>query len=274
MATVLITGCSSGFGEALALAFAEQGDNVIATMRRPEAAPASIKNLAAKQLSNVTVAALDVNDADARRRAVNLSTTKYGRLDVLVNCAGVGASGSLEDMPTDTLNAIFGTNFFGALELMRLALPVMRKQGSGRIINITSVASLFSTPFMSAYCASKQALDAASIALDIESRSFGVRVAAIVAGPFKTSLPAKSLDIPPSAPYAATFGHFKNVFAELEKHAAEDLTPLVTTVLAAVNDADPLLRYVAGIEGIPVVPGVLKALEPEQSFALRLTGQQ
>lgn len=274
MSTVLITGCSSGFGEALALSFAKQGHNVIATMRRPEAAPAALKHLVAERPAAVKIAALDVNDAAARCRAVDLAVSAFGRLDILVNSAGVGASGSLEDMPTETLNTIFSTNFFGALELMRLALPVMRKQGAGRIINITSVASLFSTPFMSAYSASKQALDAASVALDIESRSFGVRVAAIVAGPFRTNLPAKSLDIPPSAPYAAIHGHFKGVFVELEKHAAEDLLPLVKTVLAAASDADPLLRYVVGTDAIPFIPGLLKALEPEQTFALRMTGQR
>jgi NAD(P)-dependent dehydrogenase (short-subunit alcohol dehydrogenase family) len=275
MSTVLVTGCSSGFGEALALAFAKQGDNVIATMRRPEAAPVSLRNLVTERSSAaVKIAALDVNDADARHRAVDLAVSTFGRLDILVNCAGVGASGSLEDMPTDTLNTVFATNFFGALELMRLSLPIMRKQGAGRIINITSVASLFSTPFMSAYSASKQALDAASIALDIESRSFGVRVAAIVAGPFKTNLATKSLEVPPSGPYAAIHSHFKGVFVELEKHAAEDLSPLVKTVLAAARDADPLLRYVVGTDGIPFITGLLKALEPEQSFGLRLTGQK
>jgi NAD(P)-dependent dehydrogenase (short-subunit alcohol dehydrogenase family) len=127
---------------------------------------------------------------------------------------------------------------------------------------------------MSAYSASKQALDAASIALDIESRSFGVRVAAIVAGPFKTGLPAKSLDIPAGEPYAATHGHFKGVFAELEQHAAQDLSPLVKTVLTAASEPNPSLRYVVGTERIPFIPGLLKALEPEQIFALRLTGQQ
>jgi NAD(P)-dependent dehydrogenase (short-subunit alcohol dehydrogenase family) len=274
MSTVLVTGCSSGFGEALALAFAKQGDNVIATMRRPEAAPVSLKDLVTEHSSAVKIAALDVNDADARHRAVDLAVRTFGRLDILVNSAGVGASGSLEDMPTDTLNTVFATNFLGPLELMRLALPIMRKQGAGRIINITSVASLFSTPFMSAYSASKQALDAASIALDIESRSFGVRVAAIVAGPFKTNLSAKSLDVPPSGQYVAIHSHFKGVFVELEKHAAEDLSPLVKTVLVAARDADPLLRYVVGTEGIPFIPDLLKALKPEQSFALRLTGQK
>lgn len=274
MSSVLITGCGSGFGEALALGFAQNGDNVIATMRQPEAASASLKQLAAERPSSVIIAALDVNDADAGRRAVDLAVTTFGRLDVLVNSAGVGASGSLEDMPRNVLNTIFATNFFAPMELMRLALPVMRKQGAGRIINITSVASLFSTPFMSAYSASKQALDAASIALDIESRSFGVRVVAIVAGPFKTSLTAKSLDIPPSRPYTGTHGHFKEVFTELEKHAAEDLSPLVRTVLASASDVDPLLRYVVGTDGIPFIPGLIEALKFEQSFGLRLTGQQ
>ena len=274
MSVVLITGSGSGFGEAIAVAFAQRGHQVVATMRRPDTAPASLKSLAAERPSAVVVTALDVCDPQARRRAADLTLERFGRLDILVNSAGVGATGSLEDMPESVLHKVFDTNFFGPLELMRLALPVMRKQRAGRIINITSVASLFSTPFMSAYTASKQALDAASVAADIESRSFGVRVAAIVAGPFKTGLPAKSLDIGPSAAYATIHGNYKSFFAKLEDHAAVDLSPVVETVMAAATDADPPLRYLVGAEGITFLPNLLQALAPEQFLALLATGQQ
>jgi NAD(P)-dependent dehydrogenase (short-subunit alcohol dehydrogenase family) len=274
MSVVLITGSGSGFGEAIAVAFAQQGHQVVATMRRPDSAPVSLKSLVAERPSAVIITTLDVSDPEARRRAVNLTLNTFGRLDILVNCAGVGATGSLEDMPESGLHKVFDTNFFGPLELMRLALPVMRKQRAGRIINITSVASLFSTPFMSAYTASKQALDAASVAADIESRSFGVRVAAIVAGPFKTGLPAKSLDIAPSAAYSTTHGNYKSFFSKLEDHAAVDLSPVVKTVMAAATDADPPLRYLVGAEGITFLPNLLQALAPEQFFALLATGQQ
>jgi NAD(P)-dependent dehydrogenase (short-subunit alcohol dehydrogenase family) len=274
MSVVLITGSGSGFGEALAVFFAKQGHQVLATLRQPDAAPAAVKSLAAERPADVVITALDVCDPEARRRAVNLAVDRFGRLDVLVNSAGVGASGSLEDMPESVLHKVFATNFFGPLELMRLVLPVMRKQGAGRIINITSVASLFSTPFMSAYTASKQALDAASIAADIEARSFGVRVAAIVAGPFKTSLPAKSLDVGPSAAYATTHGDYKSFFAKLEDHAAVDLSPVVATVMAAAFDADPPLRYLVGAEEIKFLPALLQALAPEQFLGLLATGQK
>ena len=269
----LVTGANKGIGYEVARQLAASGCTILLGARNQVLGEDAAARLAAEHL-DVRYLPIDLDDSATIAAAASRIDAEFGRLDILVNCAGVGASGSLEDMPTDTLNTVFATNFFGALELMRLALPIMRKQGVGRIINITSVASLFSTPFMSAYSASKQALDAASIALDIESRSFGVRVAAIVAGPFKTHLPAKSLDVPPSGPYAAIHSHFKGVFVELEKHAAEDLSPLVKTVLAAARDADPLLRYVVGTDGIPFIPGLLKALEPEQSFGLRLTGQK
>jgi NAD(P)-dependent dehydrogenase (short-subunit alcohol dehydrogenase family) len=274
MSVVLITGSGSGFGEALAGAFARQGYRVNATLRRPDTAPTSLKGLAAERPATVAITPLDVSDPEARRRAVELTLDRFGRLDVLVNCAGVGASGSVEDTPESVLHKVFATNFFGPLELMRLVLPIMRKQGAGRIINITSVASLFSTPFMTAYTASKQALDAASIAADIESRSFGVRVAAIVAGPFKTGLPAKSLDTAPSAAYATTHGHYKTFFSRLEDHAAIDLSPLVATVMAAATDADPPLRYLVGAEEIKFLPNLLQALAPEQFLGLLATGQQ
>lgn len=273
MSAVLITGCSSGFGEAIALAFAKRGDQVLATMRRPEAASAALKELTASRLQDVVIGSLDVTDPIARRSAIDLAVERFGRLDVLINSAGIGASGALEDMSEAQWQRVFSTNFFGPLELMKLALPVMRRQGSGRIVNITSVAALISTPLMSAYCSSKQALEAASVALDIEARSFGVRVATIVSGPFKTGITKGSLDVAPSAPYANIHAHYWGAFSKLVESAPADVSPVVNTVMTAASAADPEVRYAVGADKLMLLPNILQALAPIRNLGLHLTGQ-
>lgn len=273
MPVALITGCSSGFGEAIAGAFAARGYQVIATMRRPEAAPDSLRALAAERPDDFVIAPLDVTSAEARRAAIDLAVERFGRLDLLINNAGVGARGSFEDTPESQFRTMYETNLFGPLELIRLALPVMRSQGGGRIVNVTSVAALLKTPMMSAYCGSKHALDAATAALDIETRSFGVRVVSVMPGPFKTALPQKSLDRPASEPYAKIAAHFNATFDGMEAKAPEDLTPVVDATLAAATDPDPAIRYPAGTEPVHILPPILEALAPLQKIGLHLTGQ-
>ena len=273
MPVVLITGCSSGFGEAMAVAFAERGYQVVATMRRPEGASARLKALASAKPTDVAIAPLDVTDAAMRQATIDFVVSQFGRIDVLVNNAGVGARGSVEDTPDSQWRAMFETNLFGPLDLIRLALPIMRAQGAGRIINVTSVAALMKTPFMGAYCASKHALDTATAALNIETRSFGVQVVSVMPGPFKTALPQKSLDRVASAPYAAAAAAFNRNFDGLEAKAPEDITPVVTAVLAAATDAEPMLRYTAGAEVVPILPPILQALAPMEKIGLHLTGQ-
>lgn len=273
MSNVLVTGCSSGFGEAIALAFAHRGDRVIATMRRPESAPPSLRALHDAGTGQVVIAPLDVTDGSMRSQAIELATRLFGGLDVLVNNAGITASGSMEDTPEKVWRSIFETNFFGPLELIRLALPIMRRQGAGRIINVTSVAALLATPLLSAYSAAKHAMDAASSALDIETRSYGVRVTTVMPGPFKTRLPVSSLQLGPSAPYEKITRSFKAVFGELEQRAPEDLSPVVQATLAAAFDADPKLRYTAGTDALRLLPPILQALEPLQRFGMHVTGQ-
>jgi NAD(P)-dependent dehydrogenase (short-subunit alcohol dehydrogenase family) len=273
MAVVFITGCSSGFGEAMALAFAQRGDKVFATLRNVDSAPASLKALAANHPADFCIAPLDVANAAAREKAIEAVLQRFGRLDVLINNAGVGSRGAFEDTPESQFRAMFETNLFGPLELIRLALPLMRAQGSGRIINVTSVAAVLKTPLMSAYCGSKHALDAATAALDIEARSFGVRVVSVMPGPFKTDLPKKSLDRVASPPYAKIAAHFNTLFDGMESHAPADLSPVVEAALAAASDADPAIRYPAGLPSIPVLPPILQSLAPLQSIGLHLTGQ-
>jgi len=273
MSVVFITGCSSGFGEAMALAFSQRGDQVIATVRKPADAPASLKALAADKPADVAILPLDVTDAAARKNAIDRALERLGRIDVLINNAGVGARGAFEDTPESQFRAMFETNLFGPLELIRLALPIMRAQGSGRIINVTSVAAVLKTPLMSAYCGSKHALDAATAALDIEARSFGVRVVALMPGPFKTDLPKKSMDRTASAPYARIAAHFNDKFDAMESHAPGDLSPVVEAALAAATDADPAIRYPAGLPQVPVLPPILQSIAPLQAIGLYLTGQ-
>jgi len=273
MPVVLITGCSSGFGEASALAFAERGYQVVATMRRPEAASARLKAIAHAKPTDFVIAPLDVTDATMRQGIVDFVVEQFGRIDILVNNAGVGARGSVEDTPDSQWRAMFETNLFGPLDLIRRVLPIMRAQGAGRIVNVTSVAALMKTPFMAAYCASKHALDTATAALDVETRSFGVRVVSVMPGPFRTALPQKSLDRPASAPYATAAEHFDTNFDALEAKAPADLTPVVEAALAAATDPDPRLRYTAGAEVVPILPPILQALALMEKIGLHLRGQ-
>ena len=273
MPVAFVTGCSSGFGEAIAVAFAQRGYQVIATMRKPESATSSLKALAAEKAADVVIAPLDVTNKAMRKAAIDLAIQRFGRIDVLINNAGITARGALEDTPEELWRAIFETNLFGPLELIRLVLPVMRQQGTGRIINVTSVAAVLKTPLLAAYAASKHALDTASAALDIETRSFGVRVACLMPGPFKTLLPQNSQDRDASLPYAAISKHFSTGFDAMEANAPQDLTPVIAAALAAATDPDPAIRYAVGTDAIPILAPILQSLAPLQQVGLHLTGQ-
>ena len=273
MPVALVTGCSSGFGEAIAVAFAQRGYQLVATMRKPQAASPRLKALAADKAADIVIAPLDVTSAVMRKDAIDLTVQRFGRIDLLVNNAGITARGAFEDTPEELWRAIFETNLFGPLELIRLVLPVMRQQGAGRIINVTSVAAVLKTPLLAAYAASKHALDTASAALDIETRSFGVRVACLMPGPFKTSLPHNSLDQDASVPYAAISKRFCAAFDAMEAKAPEDLTPVVNAAFFAATDPDPAIRYPAGTDSIAILPPILQSLAPLQQLGLFLTGQ-
>lgn len=250
MAICLITGCSSGFGEAIALAFAARGDDVIATMRNPGSAPDSLRGPA-----NIELAALDVNDAAARRQLVEDTVKRHGRLDILVNNAGIVASASVEDTPEELSRKIFDTNYFAPVEMMRLALPIMREQGGGRIVNVTAIGALLVTPLLSIYCASKHALDSATASVDIEGRPFGVRAPSVLPGQFKTSIADKAPAPVVTPPYQGISDSLAAARAARAADVQTDLGQVVDAVIAAATDADPKSRYLAGI-------GIALALEP------------
>jgi NAD(P)-dependent dehydrogenase (short-subunit alcohol dehydrogenase family) len=177
---VLITGASSGIGKSIAVFLSEKGYKVYGTSRNP------------KNIENVSfnLIALDVLKVDTINSAIDLIIKKEGRLDVLVNNAGMGITGPIEDTPTDEMRAVFNTNVFGAIDVMKAVLPQMREQKSGIIINVTSIAGYMGLPFRGLYSATKGALEIITEATSMEVKPFGVRVVNVAPGDFATNIAA------------------------------------------------------------------------------------
>lgn len=180
MKTVFITGASSGFGNLAAKKFQKEGWNVFATMRSPE------KETELNTLPNITVGRLDVTDYRNIEKAVAQCVDTYGTIDVLVNNAGYGAAGFLEEADREDIEKQFNVNFFGVVECIKAVTPQMRAQGSGVIINVTSLAGSLGMPFLSLYNASKFAVEGLTQALQFELGMFGIKVRTVAPGAFKT----------------------------------------------------------------------------------------
>ena len=177
---ILITGASAGFGHASAEHLLRLGHRVYGTSRRAEF-PDS-----AGPLSSLQMIPMDVCDDESVRRAVDYVQKQEGRIDVVVNNAGVGLAGAVEDTSIEEAKALFETNFFGVLRVCRAVLPILRAQKSGLIVNVSSLGGLVTIPFQGFYSASKYALESMSDAMRMELRPFGVRVSLIEPGDFKT----------------------------------------------------------------------------------------
>ena len=182
--TVLITGCSSGFGKLTALKFHREGWNVVATMRSPE------KEKELTQLENLLVTRLDVGDQNSINESINKSVEKFGNIDVLVNNAGYGGHAFLEQFTEDQIYSMFETNVFGVMRMSRAVLPYMRKRRTGVIINVTSMAGYMGISLGSTYSASKFAVEGLTEAMAIEYKPFNIRVKAVAPGAFGTNFVA------------------------------------------------------------------------------------
>lgn len=201
MKTWFITGCSTGFGKSLARAVAEAGDQVTVTARRTEA----LREFESRE--NVLVLPLDVTDREQICDAVEKTVEKFGKIDVLVNNAGFGLRGAVEEANDGEIEKIFRTNFFGPLDLIKAVLPGMRENRSGTIINFSSIAAFRTAEGSGYYGATKAALEALSDALRKEAEPLGIRVMVVEPGPFRTDFAGRSLtivekDIPDYAPTA------------------------------------------------------------------------
>ena len=246
MNTILITGCSSGFGLETARLFLERDWNVIATMRTPDASllPAS---------NRLRVLPLDVTDADSIRRLV----ADAGPVDVLVNNAGVGLLGALEGVPMDRVREVFETNTFGTMALTQAMLPQFRERREGMIVNVTSAVTVKPLPLLSLYTASKVAVNAFTESLALELEEFGVKVKLVLPGSapdtrFGATARGKMAGAIPGAYAALAQGVFARMGARTLVTRPQDVAEAVWR--AATDPAAPL-RIPAGADAESLAAG-------------------
>jgi NAD(P)-dependent dehydrogenase (short-subunit alcohol dehydrogenase family) len=236
----LVTGVSSGIGWATAALLSERGFRVFGTMRRP--------NQTNGALRNVELIALDVRENESVRSCLQRVLDQAGRIDALVNNAGYTLIGALEETSLQEAKEVFETNFFGVLQMSQAALPKMREQGYGRIVNVGSVAGFLPMPYQGIYAASKHALEGYSESLDHEVRQFGVRVSVIEPGFVRTNIAQNSQLA--SQPLAAYNNDRNSIITAIRESVAkgEDPVSVATVVLEALTSVSPRRRYLAGRE--------------------------
>jgi len=234
---VLITGGSSGIGKSIGEFLHQKGFVVYGTSRNPE-----------KVLNSVfPLVALDVRNSDSIKTAVNKIIETSGRLDIVINNAGVGIAGPLEEIPTEEIRNNFETNFFGPIEVMKAALPQMRKQNSGLIINITSIAGYMGLPYRSVYSASKGALELITEALRMEVKAFGVEITNVAPGDFATNIAAGRYHAPvvKDSAYEKVYGE---VLATMNDHVDAGSNPneMAEAVYKIIQTKKPNVHYKVG----------------------------
>jgi len=247
MGVVVVTGCSSGIGLESALGFARGGDTTVATMRNTAKAD-PLRRRAADEGLEVHIEQLDVCDETSVNDTIAAVIRTHGRLDVLVNNAGVDSSGPIETQSLDIAVRLMDTNFWGPMRTVRAVLPGMREQGSGVIINVSSLASrLPATVHSGMYAASKQALNALSEALAGEVEPFGIRVVSIEPGFFSTEIEANNLsrDEPLSEVYR-TDQEWIRSFMEGSADAAADADVVAAAIVDAARDPATRLHRPVG----------------------------
>ena len=245
----IVTGSSTGIGYETSIALARDGFITYATMRNLKKAE-NIKSIATKEKLPLHVKQLDVTDDVSVKNAVEAITSETGgRIDVLVNNAGYGLNGAFEDLAMDEIKAQYETNVFGLIRTTQAVLPIMRKQKSGTIVNISSGAGRFGFPGASAYVSTKFAVEGLSESISYELESFGIKVVIIEPGVIRTNfgnglvVARKSQD--PNSPYSQMMKKIGTSFEELMKNSSSpDL--VANVVLKAIKHESPNLRYLAG----------------------------
>jgi NAD(P)-dependent dehydrogenase (short-subunit alcohol dehydrogenase family) len=244
----VITGSSSGIGLESVLILARNGYTTYATMRSPDK-DTSIKTVVQNEGLPIRVVQLDVTDDSSVKNAIDHIISEAGRIDVLVNNAGYGLGGALEDLSMEEIKSQFEINFFGPIRVTQAVLPTMRKQRSGRIINISSANGIFGFPGISAYVSTKFAIEGLSEAIAYELEQFGIKVILIEPGFIRTNIlnaaviAKKAQD--PASPYSELTQKIMANLSELAKNAS-DPELVANIILEAASNPSPHLRYLAG----------------------------
>ncbi len=243
-----ITGASRGFGRIWAEAALQRGDKVAATAREP----ASMADLTERFGDAVLPLALDVTDADQVKQAVGQAHTHFGRLDVVVNNAGYSLVGTIEEGSEDDVRAVFDANYFGTLRVIQAALPLLRQQGSGHILGVSSTLGLAAMPLIGSYCATKWAFEALHESLAQEIKPFGIKVTIIEPGAYATEFGSpQSLKFAPGMDAYADLR--QQVFGRLSTITRGDPQATAEALLEVVDAENPPLRFFLGSTGLPTV---------------------
>lgn len=261
----LITGCSSGLGRALAEKVLETGATVAATARTV----AALDDLQAKYPDNCLPLQLDVTDGKQCKETVQAVVAATNRLDVLVNNAGYGVIGSLEETTDEQIERNFATIVFGAVHLMRAALPIFRTQRSGRIITISAAAAIANYAGFSIYGGAKCALEGICEALAAEVKPLGIKVSLVQPGPFRTDFISRSMEKTSSAlgDYAGTVGKFAAFLQKMEGRQPGDPVKAASAILSLSEMENPPLRFALGKYAMEKTERVLKARQREWEAA-------
>jgi len=243
----LVTGSSSGIGFETSLALARNGYHTFATMRNL-GKDEKIKQIIEKEDLSIEILELDVDSEESVNRAIKTVSEKKGRIDVLVNNAGYGMWGTVEDVSIDEFKEQFETNFFSIIRLIQKVAPIMRKQNSGNIVNISSVAGRIGFPVSPAYISSKFALEGLSESLRFELMPFGINVIIIEPGVIKTNF-FDSMKMSEKSQQDSTYKEITDkvisgvkMMAEMGTHPKE----VANVVIKALGEEKPLPRYVIG----------------------------
>jgi NAD(P)-dependent dehydrogenase (short-subunit alcohol dehydrogenase family) len=263
---ILVTGCSSGIGRATALAAAERGHRVFASARRRT----DLAELAARKIETVE---LDVTDGASADAAVGTVLGAAGRVDALVNNAGYGQYGAVEDVTLEEWRAQFDVNVFGAIRLLQAVLPPMREARKGTIVNVSSVAGKVTIPFAGPYCASKHALEAISDALRVEVAPWKIRVVVVEPGPIATHFGPRTREV--TARILQAHGPYSRFYANAERASEKEFQrgmrqpELVARVIVrAIESRRPKTRYRVAPMAKILVP--LKGLASDRFLDRRL----
>jgi len=238
----LITGCSTGFGRALANQVIDAGYKVVVTARNPE----TLKDLQKKNEANVLALKLDVTEKDQARDAVQQSMERFGKIDVLVNNAGIGYFSSVEESVEEETRKMFEVNFWGLMNMTNAVLPVMRQQKSGHIINFSSISGLVSFPAVGYYNATKYAVEGISESLAQEVAPFQIRVTLIEPGLFRTDWAGRSSVKTETAIYTENVRDTIARFEGISGKEPGNPDKAAKVMISLVESDDPPLRLLLG----------------------------
>jgi len=257
---LLITGSSSGFGLSLAERALARGLRVAVTARRPEA----VRELCDRYPGQALPLRMDVTVPEQVSAGIAAAVDAFGRLDVVVNNAGYGLIGGVEEVSEEQIRAQFETNVFGALTVTRSVLPHFRSRGSGHFVQISSVAGQGTLPALGIYCASKWALEAFSEALAAEVTPLGIRVTIVEPGAFRTDFATRSLvTAEPMEDYDATAGQVRRAFAQMDPQHLGDPGLAAELILDVLDAPKPPLRLALGADSVAQIRAALAGRQEE-----------